>query len=332
MTADEVEELLRLGESQRLEFKEEAIKPGDLAQTIVALANAQGGIVLLGVSDTGQPVGIHSYQQAYDLVMTAASRELCDPPIRLGRVELVSLPNELHILAVSVPRSQQLHSSHGRFLVRRGSQNVALTTAEVSERSRRLDTGGLTALRLSGGYQSLYEVLDYAATLTLQDAQGQAAILEREQEIRFLQDGVVGLYHQVWGAGELFDEYDVEPGVVADRFQQGARHITLISLRQIRNRGDHLRLRIRRQIRQGWTESEEWLEIAVNHRTRTLRMAVIFPADRPPQNAALVEESTGQTHELNRRDWQVDAEGRVVLAWKTERPPLGETYMLRWHW
>jgi predicted HTH transcriptional regulator len=84
MTAAQLQELLQQGEGQRLEFKEDAIKPSDLAQTLVALANAQGGMVLIGVNDAGQPVGMHSYQQTYDLVMTAASPELCDPPIPLG--------------------------------------------------------------------------------------------------------------------------------------------------------------------------------------------------------------------------------------------------------
>jgi predicted HTH transcriptional regulator len=79
-------DLLRQGEGQRLEFKADAIKPADLAETLVAMANAQGGVVLLGVDDAGQPVGIHSSKQAYDLVLTAASHELCDPPIRLAEV------------------------------------------------------------------------------------------------------------------------------------------------------------------------------------------------------------------------------------------------------
>jgi hypothetical protein len=213
------------------------------------------------------------------------------------------------VLVVPVPRSPQLHATHGRFLIRRGSQNVSLTTAEVAERTRRLDTGGFTALRLPGGYQALYEVLSFDATLQLQDTRGETAVLERDQQLRFLQDGVVGLYHQVWGAGELFADYAVEPGVVADRFQLGARHITLISLRQVKNRGDRLRLHIRRQIRQGWTEHEEWLEIAVNHPTHRLSVRGIFPKARPPRHALLIEESTGAVRALKPRRWHMDSLG-----------------------
>jgi hypothetical protein len=332
MSPDELMGLLSQGEGQRLEFKEDAIKPADLAQTLVGMANAQGGVVLLGVNDAGQPVGIHSYNDAYDLVMTAASHELYDPPIRLTKVSSVVLPDGIQVLAVSVPRSRKLHATHGRFMVRRGSQNVALTTAEVADRSRHVETGGLTPIPLGGGYHALYEVLRFEVTLELLDPQGETAVLEREQELRFLQDGVVGLYHQVWGEGELFDDYQVEPGIIADRFQLGSRHITLISLRQIKNRGDSLRLRIRRQVKRGWTQPEEWLETTVNHRTRFVRVRVVFPAARPPGHVAMTEEEAGSVQELDHRSWSVDDQGRTVIIWQKRAPALGETYLLRWSW
>ena len=78
--------------------------------------------------------------------------------------------------------------------------------------------------------------------------------------MRWLPPVVVGLYHQVWGEGELFDDYDVDPGVVADRFQLGARQITLISLRQIKNRG-------------GWIET--WEANPTRHPLRSPRAITV---------------------------------------------------------
>jgi hypothetical protein len=332
MTPDELMDLLRHGEGQRVEFKQDAIKPADLAQTLVAMANAQGGVVLLGVSDAGQPIGIHSYKEADDLVMTAASHELCDPPVRLAKVLAAVLADGTQVLAVTIPRSRQLHATHGRFMVRRGSQNVALTTAEVAERSHRLETGVLKPLQLGGGYQALYEVLSFQVTLELLDPRGEVAVLEREEELRFLQDGVVGLYHQVWGVGDLFDEYEVEPGIVADRFELGSRQVTLISLRQIKNRGDVLHLRIRRQVKQGWTHRREWLETAINHQTRFVQVKVIFPDARPPIEVAVSELQSGTSEELDQASRSVDAQGRTVIVWERRSPVLGETYLLTWGW
>jgi hypothetical protein len=331
MTPMELQALLAQGEGQRLEFKQAAIKPSDLAETFVALANAQGGVVLLGVSDGGQPVGVPDPQQAHDLVLTAASRELCDPPIALTDVALVPLPAGARVLAVSVPRVRQLHATRGRFLMRRGSQNVALTNREVTDRSRGLDTGGLLPIQL-GGYQAVYDVLRYQTSLELLDPQGQVAIIHHEQTLRVLQNGVVGLYHQVWGDGELFADYAVAPGVVGDRFRLGSRHITLISLREVKNRGDIVRLRIRRKVVGGWTHAEEWLETQVNHQLRSLRVSVLFPAVRPPREVSLMAEAAGTSHGLDRRHWHRDARGRVVLVWRKRRPPVGEIYLLRWRW
>jgi hypothetical protein len=51
----------------------------------------------------------------------------------------------------------------------------------------------LRKMLLPGGLlTSPYEVLDYAATLTLHDARGMYATFARRQRIRFLQNGVGG--------------------------------------------------------------------------------------------------------------------------------------------
>lgn len=50
-------DLLRNGESSGVEFKLDAIGHRDLAKELVAFANLDGGMVLLGVADDGLPVG-----------------------------------------------------------------------------------------------------------------------------------------------------------------------------------------------------------------------------------------------------------------------------------
>lgn len=331
-TGDTLAAQLAGGEGQHVEFKDARIKPADLAQTLVALANADGGSVLLGVDDDGRPLGIPDPGEARDLVLTAASHELCDPPVVLEPLTAVPVSGGKHVLLVRVARSRTLHATHGRFLVRRGSQNVALTTAELAAQAHRLDTGGLTPLQLGSGLVRLYEVLRFDSTLELQDAHGALAVLRRDQTVRFLQDGIVGLYDQAWGDGDLFADYRVRPGVVADRFRLGPRHITLISLREIKNRGDTLHLQIQRTIAHGWPAAEEWLETLVSHRTDRLRLRVVFPAERPPRRVWLVEERSGVGRELTGRHWTGDEQGRTVISWQRRDPPVGDIYLLRWEW
>ena len=58
MTKAELLELIENGESSGVEFKRDDVRPEQLAREVVALANLQGGRILLGVEDDGTISGI----------------------------------------------------------------------------------------------------------------------------------------------------------------------------------------------------------------------------------------------------------------------------------
>jgi ATP-dependent DNA helicase RecG len=69
LTGSEIETQLRLGEDSITEFKGVAknrylVDKDDLAKAIVALANREGGHILLGVEKDGSPTGVGSVEQA----------------------------------------------------------------------------------------------------------------------------------------------------------------------------------------------------------------------------------------------------------------------------
>ena len=53
MKPSELRELIAGGENSGLEFKRDDLRPEQLARDVVALANLQGGRILLGVEDDG---------------------------------------------------------------------------------------------------------------------------------------------------------------------------------------------------------------------------------------------------------------------------------------
>ena len=57
MEAAELREVVARGEDSYVEFKEESAHPDDLAATIVAFANTDGGRLILGVADEKQIPG-----------------------------------------------------------------------------------------------------------------------------------------------------------------------------------------------------------------------------------------------------------------------------------
>lgn len=58
MKQDEIREIISNGENSYIEFKEEGIKAKDLSEEIVAFANSEGGMILVGVDDGGNIIGI----------------------------------------------------------------------------------------------------------------------------------------------------------------------------------------------------------------------------------------------------------------------------------
>ena len=58
MLKAELLEIIANGENSGVEFKRDDIRPEQLAKEVVALANLQGGRILLGVEDDGQITGL----------------------------------------------------------------------------------------------------------------------------------------------------------------------------------------------------------------------------------------------------------------------------------
>jgi len=76
----ELRELISLGETETVEFKEKISKPEELAETVVAFANTKGGIILLGVDDHSKVVGF--YEHGCEDTITSILRSHCSPELK----------------------------------------------------------------------------------------------------------------------------------------------------------------------------------------------------------------------------------------------------------
>ena len=63
MTASELRELIRRGEDSRTQFKRLFNSIDALAVEIAAMLNSDGGWILVGVSDSGEVVGVQELRQ-----------------------------------------------------------------------------------------------------------------------------------------------------------------------------------------------------------------------------------------------------------------------------
>lgn len=128
MHADALRAILERGPSQFVEFVPEPTAPA-LAEALVALANADGGTLLIGLHPDGS-VSDALAEELEPLLMRAQS--LCRPPVPADWRALPLAGGE--VVAVSVSRSRQTHSlSDGRILVRSGPRNRVLSPSEARQ-------------------------------------------------------------------------------------------------------------------------------------------------------------------------------------------------------
>jgi len=177
MTRDELLHLIAQGEGQQIDLKEEAIKPGRLAETLVAFANAEGGVILIGVDDEGRIPGVSDLKRATDNVVEAISH--CSPPLGIGLPQAVEMAPGVTVLIVEIPAQlPRVYHAHGRYLRRAGSMNLALDEAarrrllfergELSFEAEPVTEATLTDLAAArvNGFRQRYEDV-YGRSLTL---------------------------------------------------------------------------------------------------------------------------------------------------------------------
>lgn len=180
--------------------------------------------------------------------------------------------------------------------------------------------------------EGIYEVLDYEMKLELHDAKGMNATYRKHQEVRYLQNGVIAYHDQAWGDGKILKSFRCSPGKSVDRYRLGHKTMTLISLRKICNIGDKDNINIEWDMKNTFTHKVEEWTTSVSHRTRKLKIIVIFPNNRPPLKMAIVEVNRGKEIELGQDHLTQLPDGRWRVSWKKSRPHLYEDYSLRWEW
>ena len=181
-------------------------------------------------------------------------------------------------------------------------------------------------------HEGMYEILEFDSTLELADPKGETATFKRHQRVKFLQDNVIAFQDCAWGDGQIFADYKCSPGTEVDRYQEGDRWNVLISLRETKSAGDVDDFHIERTVKNGFTQNEEWRQTEIRHRTRHLRLAVIFPKERHCRRAVLIERNRNRTTVLDQGHFSNLPDGRQVLVWETRNPRRFEVYTIKWRW
>ncbi|MFH1890568.1 MAG: ATP-binding protein, partial [Candidatus Kuenenbacteria bacterium] len=122
-------DLINQQEDSKLEFKLDDIHPNDLAAEMVAFTNLEGGIILLGVNDKGEAVGIKK-DNIEEWVMNIA-RENCMPGI-IPVFDIEEVKGK-KIVKLEIPRGFVPHKiKDGKYYIRVGSTKREATQEELA--------------------------------------------------------------------------------------------------------------------------------------------------------------------------------------------------------
>lgn len=146
MLDETIASLLAQPEGPRLAFFRERFKVDELAETLVAFANASGGTALVGVSGRvkGRLEGLADPDAAREAALEAALA--CTPPLILPLPRLLSVDG-VRVMVLAVPPGlPHVYSLHGKYVQRDGATNQPLSP----DRLRRLltDRGAVSWERL----------------------------------------------------------------------------------------------------------------------------------------------------------------------------------------
>jgi hypothetical protein len=105
MDLREAKLLVKQGESQRIEFKKRVNHPDKVMREVVAFANSDGGVILVGVDDSGEISGL-KHAEEDDYVMQKALGELCRPKINFES-GLIKIDEKRNLLYYKILQSER---------------------------------------------------------------------------------------------------------------------------------------------------------------------------------------------------------------------------------
>ena len=127
----ELIEKIMLGEDATIEFKREMRHRDSLADEIAAFANAQGGVILIGVDDYREIVGIELQNLGgVEKTVVEICEDSIDPivPIFTEKLRI----DEKNLLKIEVPRSLFVHKTANGYYTRQESSKKEMSTEQLA--------------------------------------------------------------------------------------------------------------------------------------------------------------------------------------------------------
>lgn len=130
LASDDLPKLVKQGRSARLDWLPENAAPDALAAIITAMANHQGGLLIVGVvGPSGALVGVRDTLSAEDRMLQAML--MVEPRLVIPVPQTLRLFDRAYVILDVPPGLPHVYALDGRFLTRMGADNAPLSPREI---------------------------------------------------------------------------------------------------------------------------------------------------------------------------------------------------------
>ena len=127
----ELIEKIYFGEDATIEFKRELPHRNSLADEIAAFANAKGGVILIGVDNNGEIIGVDRQKlDAAEKIVVEICQDSIDPIVLIFTEKLRI--DDKNLLKIEVPKSLFVHKTSNGYFVRQGSSKREMPTEQLA--------------------------------------------------------------------------------------------------------------------------------------------------------------------------------------------------------
>lgn len=132
-----LKQLIKGGETATVEFKVNSPRPSEMAERLCGMANARGGLIIIGVRDSDHEIiGVSDDRLALTIdVIMRATRQIIKPGLVLNPLEpeIYTVDGKQLVVATVPPNNGPIYQAGGVCWVRRGTQTVPLSVDEMLE-------------------------------------------------------------------------------------------------------------------------------------------------------------------------------------------------------
>jgi len=128
----ELIERISTGEDSYTQFKRELVKAKELAKEMVAFANSEGGIIIFGVDDNGEIIGLSSEEiEALGQLVGNTANENVRPPIHPLTQNLTIGDKMVTVVTIAKGTNRPYATSSGDYYVKSGPDKKKMSQEEL---------------------------------------------------------------------------------------------------------------------------------------------------------------------------------------------------------